>query len=159
MKYLLIIIGLLVISCGPAYKYKKYKRNNPVPQAKYVEKMRIDSIMIPLLKEWMVDCYEYDIEPNISHIKYIEFTDTLRKDYAGLSTNEGIVIQDIYKNEKCLKVLFYHEMSHCAFGIGHDTTNTGIMAPYFIPIAGEIYLSRWDYYLDGYFEFIKKNSN
>lgn len=81
----------------------------------------------------------------------------MRSDYAGLSTSSGILIQDIYDGTDECKVLFYHEMAHCSFRIGHDTVNTGIMAPYFAPIASEIYLSRWEYYLDGYFKFIKEN--
>lgn len=161
MKKAIAIISILLVSfnigCGPIHRYKRYKKNNLAPQSKYVKKVEIDSAMVTLFEEWLIDCYKYELEPNLANIKYMKFTDTLSGDYAGLSTKEGILIQKDYEGKEECKVLFYHEMAHCSFRVGHDTINTGIMSPYFIPIAGKIYLSRWEYYLDGYFKFIREN--
>jgi hypothetical protein len=111
----------------------------------------------PIFDEWLMECDTNNLKPNLNTLSYLVFVDTLQKNYAGLYVyGEGILIQESLRDHPGLKIVVYHELGHACFNLPHDTTNMGIMSPFFSGIFSEIYIKRWDYYKKHYFDYCRE---
>lgn len=158
-KYILLIF--LLVGCGAKYRYHKYvKERGPIPQAKYItyNYPEMETEIIPIFEEWISECRTNELNPDLNNVGYICFTDTLFKGFAGMQIDEeGIILQEVFRNSPYLKVIVYHELGHGAFNLPHDTINSTIMSPYFNDLAGKIYVTNWERYKKQYWESIKLN--
>ena len=159
MKYLILLLILLIPSCGPSYRYKQYKKHNIVSVSKYFssETLLIDEEIIPIFEEWLVESQIYKTKPNWENVNFILFSDTLSEKYAGLQVDfEGIYINDKFKDSPSLKVIVYHELGHGMFNLEHDTSKVSLMSPYFTDFMSRIYLTNWEKYRERYWLDIKE---
>lgn len=121
-----------------------------------IDDLDIAPEILPIYNEWLIDCSEKCVYPDFNRFKYIEFSDTLKSQYAGLYIfNQGILIKSEYRESPYLKVIVYHELGHAAFGLDHDFKSPNIMSPYFTDFIAQIYLNNWEKYKQDYFESVR----
>ena len=159
MKYLILLLIVLIPSCGPSYRYKQYKKHNIVPASKYfsIKRPLMDEEIIPIFEEWFVESRIYKTNPNWDNVGFIYFSDTLDSKFAGMQVDrEGIYINNDYKETPYLKVIVYHELGHGMFNLEHDTSKVSLMSPYFTDFISRIYLTNWEKYRERYWLDIKE---
>ena len=155
-KYLLLTLLFLLIGCSIKYRYyKQVNERGPIPQSKYLiyNYPEMGKEITPIFEEWIKECQDNKLDPNLDNVGFICFTDTLFYEYAGLQIdNKGILIQEVFRNSPYLKIIVYHELGHGAFNLPHDTINASIMSPFFNDLAGKIYSTNWEIYKTQYWE-------
>jgi len=157
-KYLILTLLFFLIGCGINYRYYQYqKERDPIPQPKYLtyKYPEMEKEITPIFEEWIKECQDNKLDPDLDNVGFICFADTLFYGHAGLQIdNKGILIQEVFRNSPYLKVIVYHELGHGAFNLPHDTINASIMSPFFSDLVGKIYVTNWEKYKKQYWENI-----
>ncbi len=116
--------------------------------------------ILPIFYEWVDESILYETNPNWNNVKFIQFSDTLSSDFAGLQIdNEGIYLNSRYQNHECIKVIIYHELGHGMFGLDHDTSRINIMGTFINDFICKVYINNWDLYKAEYWQHIQIKEN
>ena len=113
---------------------------------------KIDSEIQPIFEEWVKDCTYYNIKYDISNLQTITFSDTVNYWVSSYSNPNTIIINERFKTHPTLKVIVYYNLGREVLNLPDDTTDVGIMNPFFDESFAKIYILKWDKYKTRYFD-------
>jgi len=114
--------------------------------------LTIDPDLQPYFDEWLSDCGEYNIEPDLSTLRAIQYSDTVNYHIASYSNENFIIINERFRGDSIVKVLLYHDLGKEILKFPEDTAGVGIMSYWFDPFFARVYMMDWNKYKKRYFK-------